>query len=353
MWHHWTFVDSCMFFPFVRKETEDHKTATAAAPPCRMWPDGNCWSSLTSQTHTGPIRQASSRGEKADEHRSSTQSTSSSLTLGWSPPAWPQSITSHSVLCTIFDSRSHPASFPFAQCYCGKTKWSTRHFKISELLGGFWAIWSGFTLCRFHIINNERDQCEDTDHKEFSVFSTRTKVDTLVPKPTRFSSCFNWLAHVNLMSPFSISSFDILKLPSAGPHWNPELRTWPAVARHRLDLQVSCHLPSSERPQTKKCFNPSKQSSSTLWMFLLFPVQYRGHKWAGLHVISWLLCALAGALYAAAMLLYDTELRFLVKVLPWLMSAVCCTILDVLVSFQGALQLDQELIRCGEFRRQH
>lgn len=77
---------------------------------------------------------------------------------------------------------------------------------------------------------------------------------------------------------------------------------------------------------------------------LLFPIQYRGHKWTGPYVISWLLCAVAGALYAAAMLLYDTGFGFLVRVLPWLMSAVCCAVLDVLVSLHGALPLALQLI---------
>lgn len=76
---------------------------------------------------------------------------------------------------------------------------------------------------------------------------------------------------------------------------------------------------------------------------LLFPLQYRGHKWSWAHVVSWLLCALAGALYAAAILLYDTRSVFLLRVLPWLVSAVCCSVLDVLVSLHGALPLALEL----------
>lgn len=66
----------------VRKETEDHEEATAAEPTCRMWPDGNCWTSCSIQTHSGPVGQAS-RWEKADGQRTSTQSTSSSSTMGW------------------------------------------------------------------------------------------------------------------------------------------------------------------------------------------------------------------------------------------------------------------------------
>lgn len=53
-------------------------------------------------------------------------------------------------------------------------------------------------------------------------------------------------------------------------------------------------------------------------------------------MISGLLCPLAGALYAAAILLYDTRFGFLLRVMPWLMSAVCCVILDILVSLHGA-----------------
>lgn len=65
-------------------------------------------------------------------------------------------------------------------------------------------------------------------------------------------------------------------------------------------------------------------------------------------MISWLLGAVAGALYAAAMLLDDTGFGFLVRVLPWLMSAVCCAFLDLLVSLHDALPLALELHCSGD-----
>lgn len=52
-------------------------------------------------------------------------------------------------------------------------------------------------------------------------------------------------------------------------------------------------------------------------------------------MISGLLCPLAGTLYATAILLYDTRFGFLLRVMPWLMSAVCCVVLDILVSLRG------------------
>ncbi|KAM9358364.1 transmembrane protein 44 [Symphorus nematophorus] len=49
------------------------------------------------------------------------------------------------------------------------------------------------------------------------------------------------------------------------------------------------------------------------------------------HMFSGLLCSLAGALYAAAILLYDTHFGFLLRVMPWLLSAMCCVTLDLLI----------------------
>lgn len=55
------------------------------------------------------------------------------------------------------------------------------------------------------------------------------------------------------------------------------------------------------------------------------------------HVFSGVLCSLAGALYSAAILFYDTQFRFLLTVMPWLLSAICCVALDLLVSFHCAV----------------
>ncbi|XP_061539912.1 transmembrane protein 44 isoform X2 [Phycodurus eques] len=64
-----------------------------------------------------------------------------------------------------------------------------------------------------------------------------------------------------------------------------------------------------------------------------FPTLYRIHKGKMLsrsHIFSCVLCSLAGALYAAAILHYDTRVSFLFRVMPWLLSAVCGASLDLL-----------------------
>lgn len=50
------------------------------------------------------------------------------------------------------------------------------------------------------------------------------------------------------------------------------------------------------------------------------------------HMSSRLLSSLAGALYAAAILLSNTQLGFLLQAMPWLLSATCGATLDLLVS---------------------
>lgn len=67
-------------------------------------------------------------------------------------------------------------------------------------------------------------------------------------------------------------------------------------------------------------------------MTFTLSVQYRGQMLTRASVFSGLLCSLAGALYAAALLLYDTQPGFLFRVMPWLLSAMCCVTLDLLVS---------------------
>uniref|UniRef100_UPI0037E7DB43 transmembrane protein 44 n=1 Tax=Semicossyphus pulcher TaxID=241346 RepID=UPI0037E7DB43 len=58
---------------------------------------------------------------------------------------------------------------------------------------------------------------------------------------------------------------------------------------------------------------------------------YRGQMFTWAYVFSALLCSLAGALYAAAILLYDTRPAFVLRVMPWLLSAMCWFILDLLI----------------------
>ncbi|XP_056271114.1 transmembrane protein 44 [Pseudoliparis swirei] len=58
---------------------------------------------------------------------------------------------------------------------------------------------------------------------------------------------------------------------------------------------------------------------------------YRGPMLARASMFSGLLCSLAGALYAAAIVLYDTRFGFLLGVMPWLLSAICCATMDLLI----------------------
>uniref|UniRef100_A0A3Q3KH36 Transmembrane protein 44 n=1 Tax=Mastacembelus armatus TaxID=205130 RepID=A0A3Q3KH36_9TELE len=53
--------------------------------------------------------------------------------------------------------------------------------------------------------------------------------------------------------------------------------------------------------------------------------------WASM--LSGLLCSLAGVLYAAALLVCDTQFQFLLEVMPWLLSAISGAALNLLVSF--------------------
>uniref|UniRef100_A0AAQ4PN27 Transmembrane protein 44 n=1 Tax=Gasterosteus aculeatus aculeatus TaxID=481459 RepID=A0AAQ4PN27_GASAC len=60
---------------------------------------------------------------------------------------------------------------------------------------------------------------------------------------------------------------------------------------------------------------------------------YRGLVLTRANMFSRLLCSLSGALYAAAVLLCDTRVGFLLRVMPWLLSATGCVTIDLLVSF--------------------
>ncbi|XP_029285856.1 transmembrane protein 44 isoform X2 [Cottoperca gobio] len=58
---------------------------------------------------------------------------------------------------------------------------------------------------------------------------------------------------------------------------------------------------------------------------------YRGEVLTCAYMVSGLICSLADALYAAAILLYSTRFEFLLKVMPWLLSAICCVTLNLLI----------------------
>lgn len=59
----------------------------------------------------------------------------------------------------------------------------------------------------------------------------------------------------------------------------------------------------------------------------------RGEQGSAVLVSSRLLSSVAGALYGSAILLYDTQLKSVIKTMPWILSAICGSILDLSVSF--------------------
>ncbi|KAF5894717.1 transmembrane protein 44 isoform X1, partial [Clarias magur] len=80
----------------------------------------------------------------------------------------------------------------------------------------------------------------------------------------------------------------------------------------------------------------------------------KGEMSTSTHISSRCFRAVAGALYASAILLYDSRLESVVKALPWILSGVCCSILDVFIlliscyrsyfkwQYIGALDSDME-----------
>ncbi|XP_038157630.1 transmembrane protein 44 [Cyprinodon tularosa] len=57
----------------------------------------------------------------------------------------------------------------------------------------------------------------------------------------------------------------------------------------------------------------------------------KGQEVTQMSVFSELLSSISGALYAAAILLYDIRFVFLIRVMPWLLSSIGCAILDLLI----------------------
>ncbi|NP_001038820.2 transmembrane protein 44 [Danio rerio] len=55
----------------------------------------------------------------------------------------------------------------------------------------------------------------------------------------------------------------------------------------------------------------------------------RGEQGSAVLVSSRLLSSVAGALYGSAILLYDTQLKSVIKTMPWILSAICGSILDL------------------------
>ncbi|XP_028300846.1 transmembrane protein 44 [Gouania willdenowi] len=60
---------------------------------------------------------------------------------------------------------------------------------------------------------------------------------------------------------------------------------------------------------------------------------YRGHRLTNTHVLSGMLGLLAEAIYIAALLHYNTGLKFLLRVMPWFLSSAGCVIIELLILF--------------------
>uniref|UniRef100_A0A8C1XTV3 Transmembrane protein 44 n=1 Tax=Cyprinus carpio TaxID=7962 RepID=A0A8C1XTV3_CYPCA len=55
----------------------------------------------------------------------------------------------------------------------------------------------------------------------------------------------------------------------------------------------------------------------------------RGEQNSAVQVSSRVLSSVAGSLYASAILLYDIQLRSVIKAMPWILSAISCAVLDL------------------------
>lgn len=66
---------------------------------------------------------------------------------------------------------------------------------------------------------------------------------------------------------------------------------------------------------------------------MIFSVQHKERMVTIAQLFSRVLCSLAGACYASAILRYNTSDAFIWRTMPWLLSAVFCAIMDLLVSF--------------------
>ncbi|KAL2089747.1 hypothetical protein ACEWY4_014435 [Coilia grayii] len=58
---------------------------------------------------------------------------------------------------------------------------------------------------------------------------------------------------------------------------------------------------------------------------------YNRKQRSSVHAVAGILFAVAGGLYTAAILVYDTKLAFVVKALPWIMSSTCWGVLELLI----------------------
>ncbi|XP_051532132.1 transmembrane protein 44 [Myxocyprinus asiaticus] len=65
--------------------------------------------------------------------------------------------------------------------------------------------------------------------------------------------------------------------------------------------------------------------------FPFFLKANRGEHSSVAQVSSRVLCCLAGTLYGSAILLYDVQPRAIIKAMPWILSAICCAVLDLAI----------------------
>ncbi|XP_043107531.1 transmembrane protein 44 [Puntigrus tetrazona] len=65
--------------------------------------------------------------------------------------------------------------------------------------------------------------------------------------------------------------------------------------------------------------------------FPFIPKANRGEQNSAVQVSSRVLSSAAGSLYASAILLYDTQLRTVVKAMPWILSAISGAVLDLFI----------------------
>ncbi|ROI16254.1 Transmembrane protein 44 [Anabarilius grahami] len=81
----------------------------------------------------------------------------------------------------------------------------------------------------------------------------------------------------------------------------------------------------------------AKRLSPTMRKLLGIFLNNRGEQGSAVQVSSRVLSSVSGALYGSAILLYDTELRSVIKAMPWILSALSCAVLDLSVSFDTCL----------------
>ncbi|XP_028855740.1 transmembrane protein 44 [Denticeps clupeoides] len=79
---------------------------------------------------------------------------------------------------------------------------------------------------------------------------------------------------------------------------------------------------------------------------------YKGEASSAVHVTAGFSCALSGALYSTAILLYDTSSAFLVKTMPWILTSLSSGALDLTIAVLGLYRVcrgRRETVRTLDF----